>query len=113
MFYRRSGARFDLSVFYGIGEEGDRFIWSQSNFMTMATVKVSKKTYRTLNEIAGQLRARLRRPVSVDEAIEFVMKKGRLRPSDFAGSLSMTDEEQAQILKGLEEFWSKWKFRNE
>ncbi|MDV3278466.1 MAG: hypothetical protein LYZ69_08390 [Nitrososphaerales archaeon] len=76
----------------------------------MATVKVSKKTYRELNEIAGKLRARLRRPVSVDEAIEFAMKQNRLKPSDFAGSLSLTNEEEAQISKSLEEFWSRWKF---
>lgn len=77
----------------------------------MATVKVREKTYRTLNEIAGKLRARLQRPVSVDEAIDFVMRQHKLKPSDFAGSLSLTNEEEAQILNGLKEFWSEWKFR--
>ncbi len=76
----------------------------------MATVKVSKKTYRKLNEIAGRLRASLGRPVSVDETIEFAMKHSKLKPSDFAGTLSLTDAEEAQISNSVEEFWSKWKF---
>ncbi len=76
----------------------------------MATVKVSKKTYRKLNQIAGRLRASLGKPVSVDETIEFAMKHSRLKPSDFAGSLSLTDEEEGWISKSLEEFWSRWKF---
>ena len=76
----------------------------------MATVKVSKKTYRELNEVAGRLRASLGRPVSVDETIDFAMKHSRLKPSDFAGKLSLTDDEEARISKSLEEFWSRWKF---
>lgn len=79
----------------------------------MATVKVSEKSYRRLNEIAGRLRAQLRRPVSVGEALDFIMRQGRLNPSDFAGSLSLTDDEEERILKELEEFWSRWKFRSE
>lgn len=79
----------------------------------MATVKVSKKTYRELNEIAGKLRARFRRPVSVDEVIEFSMKRDRLKPGDYAGTLLLTDEELAEMSNGLRRFWSSWKFRSE
>lgn len=78
----------------------------------MATIKVSERTYRRLNQVAGQLRARLRRPVSVDEALEFTMRAAKLKPSDFAGSWSLTDEEEARILKELTAFWSRWKLPN-
>ncbi len=81
--------------------------------MTMATVKVSRKTYRELNEIAGRLRTKLRRPVSVGEAIEFAMGRDRLKPADFAGSLLLTDKEEAQIAEKLARFWSRWKLQEE
>ena len=38
------------------------------------------------------------------------MNQGRLKPSDFAGKLSLIDEEEGRISKSLEEFWSRWKF---
>lgn len=78
----------------------------------MATVKVSEKTYRKLNNIAGKLRSKYGRPVSVDEAIEYATSHGRLKASDFAGSMSMSDEEANMISKELREFWSRWKFRS-
>ncbi len=75
----------------------------------MATVKVSRETYEKLNEVAGRLRARLRRPVSVDEALDATFKAGKTRPSDFAGTLSLTENEAQDIIKELNNFWSKWK----
>ena len=83
------------------------------DLVTMATVKVSERTYRELNEIAGKLRARYGRPVSVDEAIEYATKSRRLKASDLAGSWSMSDEEAAKIAKELEGFWARWKLRDE
>ena len=79
----------------------------------MATVKVSGKTYQTLNEIADRLRSRLRRPVSVEEALGFVLRQGKLRPSGCAGTFSLTDEEEREIRKTIEEFWSRRKLRSE
>ena len=52
----------------------------------MATVKISEQTYKKLNEIAGELRSRLGRPVSVDEAIDYAMRQNKAKPSDYAGS---------------------------
>ena len=82
----------------------------------MATVKVSDKTYKKLNKLAGKLRTELGRPVSVDEALDFAMKEGhdirgkRLLPSDFVGSWSsMTDSEEHDIMRGLDDFWKGWK----
>ena len=75
----------------------------------MATVKVSEKTYKRLNELAGELRARLGRPVSLDEALDYAMKGSRPKPGEFRGSWSMTDEEEGRIFGELRRFWSDWK----
>ncbi len=75
----------------------------------MATVKVSKNAYEKLNELAGKLRSKYGRPVSIAEALEYAMKEKHLRPADFAGSWSMTDEEEARIMKSMKEAWTRWK----
>jgi hypothetical protein len=81
----------------------------------MATVKVSDQTYKKLNELAGELRSRLGRPVSVDEALDFALKQGRRpKPSDYAGSWSMTSEEEKRIFRDdLQKMWKRWKPRKE
>ncbi len=81
----------------------------------MATVKVSDQTYKKLNELAGELRSRLGRPVSVDEALDFALKqKRRPKPSDYAGSWSMSDEEEKRIFgDDLQRMWKRWKPRRE
>jgi len=75
----------------------------------MATVKVSEKTYKKLNQAAGKLRSRLGRPVSVDETLDFIMKENKVSPSDFAGSWSMTDKEALEITNDLDGSWKRWK----
>lgn len=72
-------------------------------------MKVSEKTYKKLNELAGELRARLGRPVSLDEALDYVMKGSGVKPGEFSGSWSMTDDEEARIFRELRRFWSAWK----
>lgn len=81
----------------------------------MATVKVSDHTYKKLNELAGELRSRLGRPVSVDEALDFALKqKRKLKPSDYAGTWSMSDEEEKRIFgDDLQRMWKRWKLRRE
>jgi hypothetical protein len=79
----------------------------------VATVKVSKQTYKKLNELAGELRSRLGRPVSVDEALDYAMKQKRAKPSDYAGSWSMSDAEEKRIEKSLESVWKRWKPQKE
>jgi len=79
----------------------------------MATVKVSKETYERLNEIAGKLRARLHRPVSMDEVLESAIRAKSLRPSDFAGTLVLGDQESDALFLQLGGFWSKWQSRDE
>lgn len=75
----------------------------------MATVKVSQETYERLNRLAGRLRSRLKRPVSMDEALNMMIRE--LKPSDFSGTLSLTDDEAAAISEELNAFWSRWQPR--
>ena len=79
----------------------------------MATVKVSEDTYKKLNQLAGRLRSKTGRPVSVDEALDYALKgKSKLSPSDFVGSWSsMTEREEEEILRSLDRFWKGWKHR--
>ena len=79
----------------------------------MATVKVSRETYEKLNERAGKLRARLHRPVSIDEVMESAMRDKGQRPSDFAGTLLVSDEEAGEIEESLGWFWSNWQFQKD
>jgi hypothetical protein len=81
----------------------------------MATVKISDQTYKKLNELAGELRVQLGRPVSVDEALDFALKQKRKRkPSDYAGTWSMSDEEEKRIFgDDLQRMWKRWKPRKE
>jgi hypothetical protein len=75
------------------------------------TVKVSRELYERLCEVAGELQVKLKRRVSIDEAMEFLLREGRLKASDFAGVWSMSDKEEAEILRSLREGWSHWKFQ--
>ncbi|MDH5755014.1 MAG: hypothetical protein OEY95_07440 [Candidatus Bathyarchaeota archaeon] len=77
------------------------------------TVKISKETYARLCEVAGELQMKLKRRVSLDEAMEYLLKERKLRLSDFAGAWSMSDQEEAEILKSLREAWSRWKLQRE
>jgi len=79
----------------------------------MATVKVSEKTYKKLNQVAGKLRSRLGRPVSVDETLDYVMKENKMSPSEFAGSWSMTDKEALEVTSDLNRSWKRWKSRKD
>ena len=75
------------------------------------TIKVSKETYATLSQIAGELQVKLRRPVSIEEAVKDLIKqkeKGR-KISDLAGSWSITDVEVKEIKTSIDESWKKWK----
>lgn len=77
------------------------------------TVKISREIYERLCEVAGELQVKLKRRVSLDEAMEHLLRERKLKVSDFAGAWSMSDEEEAEILKSLREGWSRWKFPKE
>ncbi len=79
----------------------------------LKTIKISKETYVKLSRVAGELQIRFKRPVSLDEAVEYLLslKRGgkRLKITDLAGSWNMSDEEWAEIRVSLAEAWRKWK----
>lgn len=74
------------------------------------SIKISKETYNKLCEIAGELQTKLKRPVSIEEAMQSLIKqreRGK-KISDLAGSWSVTEEEIKEISKSLNEAWKKW-----
>jgi len=75
------------------------------------TVKISKETYARLSEIAGELQIRLKRPVSLDEAMRYLITlKGKgVKITDLAGSWDVSEEEVAEIRASLKEAWKKWR----
>jgi len=75
------------------------------------TVKISKETYARLSEVAGELQIRLKRPVSLDEAMRYLISlKGKgVKITDLAGSWDVSDEEVAEIRASLAEAWKKWR----
>lgn len=74
------------------------------------TIRVSDETYKKLCEYAGKLQAKFKRVVSIDEAIQYLMKMAKINIiSDLAGSWDVTDEEYEDILSSLRRGWSKWR----
>jgi len=78
----------------------------------LKTVKVSKQTYSKLSEIAGELQVKLKRPVSLDEAMQHLLtsktKDKGIKITDLAGSWDMSDREWAEIKASLSEAWKRW-----
>ena len=74
------------------------------------TIKVDERTYKLLNELAGEIRAEEKRPVSINEALLRVLKeKKKHNIMDFAGSWKMSDKEREKMRAGLKKMWSEWK----
>jgi hypothetical protein len=74
-------------------------------------VKVSKETYAELNAIAGELQVKLKRPVSIEEAMKSLIrqsKKGK-KISDLAGLWNVSDEEAEEIKASIDQVWETWK----
>ena len=74
-------------------------------------VKVSKETYAELNAIAGELQVKLKRPVSIEEAMKSLIrqsKKGK-KISDLAGLWNISDEETEEIKASIDQVWETWK----
>ncbi len=74
------------------------------------TIKISPKIYAELNAFASILSDRLKRRVSVDDALEDLLSRAhRNKPSDFAGAWVMSDDEEKEIKESLKELWGTWK----
>ena len=74
--------------------------------MTTKSIKISEETYKKLVELAGKLQAELKRPISIEDAIRYLMKR---KLSDLAGSWDVSDEEVKEIKESLREGWIAWK----
>lgn len=75
------------------------------------TIKISKETYAKLSEVAGKLQMKLKRPVSLDEAMRYLINLRRkgAKITDLAGSWDISEEELAEIKASLVEAWRKWR----
>jgi len=74
------------------------------------TIKISSKIYAELNAFSDLLSERLKRRVSVDDALEDLLSRAhRNKPSDFAGAWVMSDDEEKEINESLKELWGTWK----
>ena len=79
----------------------------------LKAVKVSKETYAELNAIAGELQVKLKRPVSIEEAMKHLMrrsKKGK-KVSDLAGLWTMNEKEAKDIKDSIDQAWETWKLQ--
>lgn len=77
----------------------------------LKAIKVSKETYAELSAIAGELQVKLKRPVSIEEAMKHLInkrKKGK-KITDLAGSWNITDEEAKEIKSSISQVWETWK----
>ena len=73
------------------------------------TITISYRTYAELNAFMRILSDRLKRCVSIDDALENLLPRAhRNKPSDFAGAWVMSEEEE-EIKKSLKELWGTWK----
>jgi hypothetical protein len=77
------------------------------------SVRVEDRTYRKLSQASGRLQAILGRPVSLDEAIWYLLKGPRQegRISDLAGSWHMSESEARETEKVLRQGWKHWELR--
>ena len=77
----------------------------------LKAVKISKETYSELSAIAGELQIRRKRPVSMDEAMKYLIRKSRKgkKISDLAGSWSMNDTEAKEVKESIVKAWETWK----
>jgi hypothetical protein len=75
------------------------------------SIKVSKETYAELSEIAGELQLKLKRPVSIEEAIKQLTKRRKkgTKISDLAGTWKISDKEADEIKTSIEKAWEQWK----
>ena len=48
--------------------------------------------------------------VSMDEVLERLLNRHRLKPSDFQGAWKMTDKEAKEFCTSLRGLWSRWKY---
>jgi predicted CopG family antitoxin len=76
--------------------------------LSFKTIKIRDETYENINIFVGELMKELKRPVSIDEALRFLLKSKKNKPSQFAGGWKMDDKEFENIRTELKESWKRW-----
>lgn len=76
------------------------------------TVRVDDETYRKLSEYAGELQSKLKRPVSINDAIRYLTRDipRNNKISDLAGTWNTSEEEIDEIKESLEKGWQRWRY---
>lgn len=70
------------------------------------SVKISEENYRMLCSLSGRLQEKFGKPVSINEAISYLEKGGKL--SDLAGSWKISEREVNEMNQSLKRGWKKW-----
>ncbi len=70
------------------------------------SIKISEENYEKLSDLSGRLRQKLKKPVSINDAISYLYKTTKL--SDLAGSWKMSDMEADDFIKSIRKDWKKW-----
>jgi len=75
------------------------------------TIKISSKVYAELNAFTELLSDRLKKRVSIEDALEDLLSQvqNRRKPSDFAGTWVMSEEEEEELKESLKALWRTWK----
>ncbi len=68
---------------------------------------IRSETYENIN-ILGDLMKELKRSVSMDEALMYLLKCRTDKPSEFAGSWKMDENEVEKIKSELKDIWKRW-----
>lgn len=77
---------------------------------TEKSIKVSEETYKRINAIVGMLRAKEKKPVSMNTALLSVLPMAKTaKPSDFAGAWKMSESEANNLMKDTRKLWKSWK----
>lgn len=74
------------------------------------SIKISEENYRRLCSLSGKLREELGKPVSINEAIGSLYKKGKI--SDLAGIWKISNKEVEEFTGNLKKGWKKWTIRS-
>lgn len=76
--------------------------------MLTKAVKLSKENYKWLCEVAGDLQAKEKKMISIDEALSRIKNQVRCKLGDVIGSWKMSDKEVEEFKRDLKSGWKKW-----
>ena len=74
--------------------------------MSSKSIRISEDTYRKLVEIAGKLQVESKKPLSIEDAIKYLI---HTKIGDLAGSWDADEEEVKEINASLKRQWKTWK----